>query len=87
MIHDYLASPSMQVTVSAPKFSLPEFGGVFPVLRGYNLHPSFDVKADGPQDRLQMALNVKSEAGTASGTVTADLKAPDLGVRGDVRRS
>lgn len=84
VIHDYLASPSMQVTVSAQKLSLPEFGGVFPVVRGYNLHPSFDVKADGPQDRLQMALNVKSEAGTASGTVTADLKAPDLGVRGDV---
>ena len=84
VIHDYLASPSMQVTVSAQKLSLPEFGGVFPVVQGYNLHPSFDVKADGPQDRLQMALNVKSEAGTASGTVTADLRAPDLGVRGDL---
>ena len=84
VIHDYLASPSLQVTVSAPKFSLPEFGGVFPVVQGYNLHPSFDVKAAGPQDRLLMALNVKSEAGTVSGEVTADLKAPDLGVRGDV---
>jgi hypothetical protein len=84
VIHNYLASPSMQVTVSAPKLSLPEFGGVFPVVSGYNLHPSFDVKADGPQDRLQMALNVKSEAGIASGTVTADLQAPDLGVRGDL---
>jgi autotransporter translocation and assembly factor TamB len=84
VIRNYLASPSMQATVSAQKLSLPEFGGVFPVVQGYNLHPSFDVKADGPQDRLQMALNVKSEAGTASGTVTADLKAPDLGVRGDL---
>jgi autotransporter translocation and assembly factor TamB len=84
VIHDYLASPSMQLTVSAQKLSLPEFGGVFPVVSGYNLHPSFDLKADGPQDRLQMALNVKSEAGTASGTVTADLKAPDLAVRGDL---
>jgi hypothetical protein len=84
VIHDYLASPSMQVTVSAPKLSLPEFGGVFPVVKGYNLHPSFDVKADGPQDRLQMAVNVKSEAGTVSGKLTADLRAPDLGVRGDV---
>ena len=31
-----------------------------------------------------MAVNVKSEAGSASGVVTADLKAPDLGVRGDL---
>ncbi len=84
VIHNYLASPSMQVTVSAPKLSLPEFGGVLPLVLGYHLHPSFDVKADGPFERVRMALNVKSEAGSASGTVTADLKAPDLGVQGDV---
>ncbi len=84
VIHNYLASPSLEVSVSAPTLSLPEFGGVLPVVQGYALHPAFDVKADGPLERLRMALNVKSEAGTASGTVTADLQAPDLGVRGDV---
>ena len=49
VIHDYLASPSMQVTISAPKLPLLEFGGVFPV-EGYNLHPSLDAGRDGPQD-------------------------------------
>jgi autotransporter translocation and assembly factor TamB len=84
VIHNYLATPSLEVTVSAPKLSLPEFSGVLPPVEGYNLHPSFDVKANGLLERLQMALNVKSEAGTASGTVTADLRTPDLGVRGDL---
>jgi autotransporter translocation and assembly factor TamB len=84
VVHNYLSAPSLQVTVSAPKLSLPEFGAVFPVVQGYNLHPSFDVKADGLLQSLRMALNVKSEAGNVSGNVTADLKVPDLGVRGDV---
>ena len=75
VIRNYLANPSLQLTVSAPKLSLPEFGGVLPVVQGYNLHPSFDVKAEDCSS-LQMALNVKSEAGNVSGNVTADLKAP-----------
>lgn len=83
-VRNYLASPSMQITASSPSLSLPELAGVLPALQGYNLHPAFDVKADGPQDALQLALNVKSETGTVSGVVTADLKAPDLGVKGDV---
>jgi hypothetical protein len=84
VIHNYLGTPSMQVTASAPRLSLPEFGGVLPVVQGYNLHPSFDVKADGLFESLALALNVKSEAGNASGVVTADFRAPDLGVRGEV---
>lgn len=83
-IHNYLATPSLQLTVSAPKLSLPEFGGVLPVIQGYNLHPTFDVKADGLLESLRMVFNVKSEAGAASGNVAADFRAPDLGVRGDV---
>ena len=84
VIHNYLATPSLQVTMSAPKFSLPEFGGVLPVIQGYNIHPSFDVKVDGLLESAKLALNVKSEAGNASGVVTADLRAPDFGVRGEV---
>jgi autotransporter translocation and assembly factor TamB len=84
VIRNYLSKPSLQLTVSAPKLSLPEFGGVLPVVQGYNLHPAFDVKADGLLESLQMALNVKSEAGTASGKVTADFRAPDLGVKGEL---
>jgi autotransporter translocation and assembly factor TamB len=84
VIHNYLATPSLQVTVSAPRLSLPEFGGVLPVVQGYNIHPSFDVKVDGLLEAAKLALNVKSEAGNASGVVTADFRAPDFGVRGEV---
>ena len=84
VVRNYLAKPSMQVTVSSPGLSLPEFGGVLPVVQGYNLHPTLDVKATGAQDALQLALDVKSEAGAIKGTITGDLRSPDLGARGDV---
>ena len=84
VIRNYLSKPSLQLTVSAPKLSLPEFGGVLPAVQGYNLHPTFDVKADGLLESLRMVFNVKSEAGDASGNVAADFRAPDIGVRGDV---
>jgi autotransporter translocation and assembly factor TamB len=84
VVRSYLSNPTLQVTASAPKLSLPEFAGVLPPLNGYNLHPVFDVKATGPQNDLQLALNVTSEAGAVHGTVTTDAKAPDLNAKGDV---
>ena len=83
VIRNYLSTPSLQVTVSAPAFSLPEFAGVLPFLEGYDLHPTFDVKASGPQDRLQFALNVTSEAGAVHGVLTTDLKAPGFDAKGE----
>ena len=56
---------------------------MLPPLQGYDLHPTFDVKASGPQDHLELALNVTSEAGVVHGTLTTDTKAPDLNAKGD----
>ena len=84
VIRHYLSNPTLQMTVSAPKLSLPEFGGVLPVVQGYNLHPSFDLKTDGLVESLRMAIDLKSEAGNVKGVLSGDLKAPDLGVSGDV---
>lgn len=83
-VRNYLAAPSMQITASSPALSLPEFAGVLPVVRGYDLHPAFEVKAEGLQESLNLDLNVRSEAGNVRGVVTADLKAPDIGVKGEV---
>jgi autotransporter translocation and assembly factor TamB len=84
VVQKYLQDPSLQLTVSAPRLSLPEFAGVLPSVRGYDLHPSLDLKATGPQDNLKLAVTARSEAGTVKGTMTADAKAPDFGARGDV---
>jgi autotransporter translocation and assembly factor TamB len=84
VVRNYLSTPSLQLTASAPRVSLPELAAVLPPLQGFALHPEFDVKADGPLDRLQLALNTKSEAGTLSGTLTANLQAHDPGARGSV---
>ena len=66
------------------KVSLPEIGRIMPVLAGYNLHPTVNVKMDGPIERLAMTLDVKSETGNVRGQVTTDFKTPDLAVRGEV---
>jgi autotransporter translocation and assembly factor TamB len=84
LVSHYLTNPALQLTVSAPKLSLPEFAGVLPPLKGYDLHPTFDVKATGTQNDLQLAFNVGSEAGAAHGTLTTDAKAPDLNAKGSV---
>ena len=84
VIRNYLSHPSLQLTTSAPKLSIPEFAGVVPPLKGYALHPVLDMKASGPQERLELALNTTSEAGVIHGTLTLDLREPDLGVRGNV---
>ena len=49
--------------------SLPEIGRVVPAAAGYDLHPTFDVKADGPTERLALDCDVKSEAGNIRGQV------------------
>jgi len=84
VVRNYLANPTLQVTVSSPQLSLPEFAGVVPPLQGYNLHPRFDVKASGQQSNLQLSFNVTSEAGGAHGMLTTDAKAPDLNAKGNV---
>ena len=63
---------------------MPEIGRVIPAAAGYNLHPSIDIKADGPAERLGLEVNVRSEAGGVRGQLTADVQAPDFSARGDL---
>ncbi len=84
VVHNYLGDPNLQVTLSAPRVSLPELSGVLPALRGYALHPAIDLKADGKQSALTLTLNQKSEAGNVSGRLTADVLAPNYAARGDL---
>lgn len=84
VIRNYLGDPDVQVTFSAPQFSLPEFAGLLPSLKGYDLHPAIDLEAQGKQSAMQLTLNEKSEAGVVSGRVATDLLAPNYSARGDL---
>ncbi len=83
VVERYLATPVLKVTTTGT-VSLPEIGRVIPAAREYALHPTFDVKASGPADRLVLDLTVQSEAGNIRGQVTSDVKTPDLAASGNV---
>ena len=81
-VQQYLTKPVFNLQVSSDKLSIPEIAQLVPALAGIRLQPSFNVKADGPLDRLGVEMNVQSSAGVASGKLTADLVAPGQSVQG-----
>ena len=83
VVEQYLSTPIIKLTTTG-NVSLPEVGRIVPAAAGYNLHPTIDIKADGPAERLALSLDVTSEAGNARGQLTADVQSPNFGVRGDV---
>jgi len=83
VIEQYLSTPVVKLTTTG-NVSLPEIGRLVPAAKGYSLHPTFDLKAEGPAERLGLRLNVSSEAGSIRGQLTTDVQAPNLSVRGDL---
>ena len=83
VVEQYLQSRVIKITTTG-NVSMPEVGRFVPALSGYALHPAVNINANGPAERLALALDVKSEAGDVRGNVIADVKAPDLAFRGDV---
>src|SRR5437588_5325132 len=72
-VQQYLTKPVFKLQVSSDKLSLPEIARVIPALAGVGLQPAFQIKLDGPLDRLGIEMNVQSSAGNASGKVLADV--------------
>jgi autotransporter translocation and assembly factor TamB len=83
VVEQYLETPVVKVTTTG-RVSLPEIARFLPGAAGYALHPSFDLRAEGPAEHLKLTVDVKSEAGNVRGSVTADVKAPNLAVQGGV---
>jgi autotransporter translocation and assembly factor TamB len=83
-VQHYLTRPVFNLQISSDKLSLPEIARLVPALAGIRLQPSFNLKADGPFDRLGVEMNVQSSAGMASGKMVADLLAPGQSVQGDL---
>ncbi|MQA30863.1 MAG: hypothetical protein GEU82_13695, partial [Luteitalea sp.] len=81
-VQHYLTTPTFNLQVSSDKVSLPELGRLFPSLAGIALQPAFEVKLNGPLDRLGVDMNVRSSAGQMTGTLVTDLMAPGQAVSG-----
>jgi autotransporter translocation and assembly factor TamB len=84
-VQQYLTSPQLNLQVSSDKLSIPEIARVVPSLAGVNLQPAFEVKVDGPLDRLAVDMNVRSTAGQVTGQFVTGVQAPGQSVRGDIR--
>ncbi len=83
VVENYLATPIVKLTTTGT-VSLPEIGRVVPAAAGYNLHPAIDLKADGPAEKLNLDLDLRSEAGNVRGQLTTDVEAPDFSATGDI---
>ncbi len=83
VVEQYLRARVLKLKATG-KVSLPEIGQFVQSLSGYPLHPTIDIGANGPADRLALGLDITSEAGSVRGDVVADLRTPDFGVKGDV---
>jgi autotransporter translocation and assembly factor TamB len=84
-VRQYLTTPIFELQVSSEKVSLPEIARVVPALAGVPLQPAFEVKVNGPMDRLGVDMNVRSSAGALTGQLTADVLDPGMSVVGDIK--
>jgi autotransporter translocation and assembly factor TamB len=83
VVEHYLGARTLKLTTTGT-VSMPEIGRVVPGAAGYALHPAVKINANGPAERLQLDLDVRSEAGNVRGNVLADVTAPDFAFKGDV---
>ena len=83
-VQHYLSKPQFNLQISSDKLSLPELAQVVPALAGVKLQPAFELGLNGPMDRLDVAMNVRSAAGQLTGKVLTDLVTPGQSVAGDL---
>ena len=83
-VQQYLTTPVVNLQLSSDKLSLPEMARLVPALAGVRLQPAFELKLDGPLDRLKVDMDVRSSAGQVKGTVVADVKDPGQSVSGSI---
>jgi translocation and assembly module TamB len=87
LVRNYLGTPDASLRLTSDRLTLREFAPVVPQLEGVDLHPAFELSVAGPMTTLRTDFNVRSEAGSLEGKVTADVMAPSQSVRGELRAS
>jgi autotransporter translocation and assembly factor TamB len=83
-VQHYLTKPQFKLQISSDKLSVPEIARVVPALAGIQLQPAFEIKADGPLDRLGIDMHVRSSAGLLDGKILVDVMTPGQSVNGDI---
>lgn len=83
VVEQYLQMPVIKLTTTG-NVSMPEIGSIVPAVAEYHLNPSFDLRAEGPADRLALDLDVRTNAGNVTGQLTADVQGPEMGAKGEV---
>ena len=53
-VQHYLTTPLFNLQITSDKLSLPEIARLVPALAGVQLQPAFELKVDGPIDRLDV---------------------------------
>src|SRR5262249_39627354 len=84
VVQNYLTKPVLNLQISSGTLSIPEVARLVPALNGVALQPAFEIKMNGPFDRLGVDMNVRSSAGDAVAKLTAGLLEPGQSVRGDL---
>ena len=77
VIERYLATPVVKLTTTGT-VSLPEIARVVPDAAGYNLHPAFDLKADGPAERRAPPKRQCADGRQPEHGRRADIRSPHL---------
>ena len=79
-------SRTFKLKASSDRLAPEELARLVPALKGYVLHPAFDIDATGPVDRLQVVLRASDiKVGRVAGNLTVDAVAPGQRVAGTVR--
>ena len=84
MVRNYLGAPDANLRMSSERVTLTEFAGFVPALGGIALRPAFEIAVSGPLNSVRSDLNIRSEAGTVRGRVTADAMEPGRSMKADV---
>jgi autotransporter translocation and assembly factor TamB len=81
-VQHYITRPSFNLQISSDKLSIPEIARLVPSLAGVGVQPAFELRLDGPLDRLGVDMNVRSSAGQLTGKLVADVLAPGQAASG-----
>ena len=85
LVRNYLGTPDARLTVTSDRLTLREFAPIVPQLDGVDLHPAFELAVAGPMTTLRTDLDLRSEAGSLKGHVTADVMSPRRSIKGELQ--